>query len=287
MSGVKKSPLGRGIDSLIPRAAPQVQTDDRQDGRLIEADITEIKPNDQQPRHDFDPEALAALSTSVKERGIMQPLVVSRTNGGFMLISGERRLRAAGMAGLKKVPVVIIPQPDENNRLELALIENTQRDDLKPLELAKAYKELTERCSYIQEDIARIAGKSRSAVANTMRLLDLFPFVMEALEKKIITEGHARVFLTIDEGQARRLLNAVINRKLSVRQTEAMAREMARPVRSIDADPDQDAFAKELGDYFGLKVDVKNRGKRGGVIEIRYRSADELDTIVNKIRGKS
>ncbi|MDR2884097.1 MAG: ParB/RepB/Spo0J family partition protein, partial [Deferribacteraceae bacterium] len=206
-----------------------------------------------------------------------------------MLIAGERRWRAAGLAGLRTVPAVVIPHPEENERLELALIENTQRDDLKPMELARAYSALMIRCAYKQEELAKVAGKSRSAVANTLRLLDLEPIVMDALESKQLTEGHARVFLTLDKGLISELLNAVIQRGLSVRQTEALAKMLAtEPKKAVAADPNIEALTKEFESFFGSKVSMKGKkGKDSGVIEIKYSSAEELDKIVNKLRGET
>lgn len=284
MNPIKKNPLGRGLDSLIPRA--QNANPDKAE-KFTEIDITDIMPNDRQPRRDFDPEAMEALTYSIKSKGIMQPLVVSKKETGYMLISGERRLRAAGLGGLKKVPVIIVDMPEENDRLELALIENTQRDDLKPLELADAYKELMDKGGYIQEDVAKIAGKSRSAVANTLRLLDLAEIVRQALEKRKITEGHARVFLTLPHEHIQKLLNMVINKKLSVRQTEALAKTLTageRPV--VEEDADFRALVKEMEEYIGSRVKIKKGKKDTGTVEIKYTSGEELDKIVNKLRGE-
>ena len=288
MNPIKKNPLGRGIESLIPKAQPS-ELPYSDTGKLREIDITDIDPNELQPRKDFDPVFLEALTQSIREKGVLQPLVVMKNASRYMLIAGERRFRAAGLAGLKSVPVVVVDEADDAERLELALIENTQRDDLKPLELAHAYKELMELCAYRQEDIARIAGKSRSAVANTLRLLELIPPVKQALEMKLITEGHARVFLTLDDKASKELLEVVLTRSLSVRQTEAMAKELLKggePRKIPHHDADKDAILLEMEDFFGSKVKFKNASKGGGgVIEIRYASAEELDKIINKVRS--
>jgi ParB family chromosome partitioning protein len=297
MNPIKKSPLGRGLDSLIPRTDNAKPTPTGTE-RLIDLDITAIKPNDQQPRYDFDEEALEALTTSIKEKGLLQPVIVVAQANGYMLISGERRWRASGLAGLKVIPAVVIDNVNENERLELALIENTQRDDLKPLELAKAYQELITRTGYRQEDVARIAGRSRSAVANTLRLLELTPLVMKALDKKMISEGHARVFLSVPENQQAKLLNDVISEALSVRQTEALAKLLQNDVEHKNdtaepkvfelpgLDPNMLAIAKEMESFFESKVTLKAKGKSSGVIEIRYSSEEDLDKIVNKLRGE-
>ncbi len=297
MNPIKKNPLGRGLESLIPRApaAPQPVFPDvtAGSGKLLEIDITDICPNDLQPRRDFDADGISALAESIRSKGVMQPLVVAKASGQsdtkYMLIAGERRWRASGLAGLKSVPAVVIDYPEDTDRLELALIENTQRDDLKPLELARAYSSLMDKCGYRQEDVARIAGKSRSAVANTLRLMDLPANVVEALEAKKITEGHARVFLSLDETQCARLLNAVTGQFLSVRQTEALAKRLQKaekdePVQ--EPDPNFEALAREMESFFGAKVHMKSRGKNNkrGVIQIRYESPEELDRIILKLR---
>ena len=298
MNPVKKSPLGRGLESLIPRnpAVSQSFTDNMTDngGKFLEIDITDIYPNDHQPRRDFDAEELAALTESIRKRGVLQPLIVTKSaknNGAkYMLIAGERRWRAAGPAGLKNVPAMIIAHPADTDSLELALIENTQRNDLKPLELASAYSLLMVECGYVQEDISRIVGKSRSTVANTLRLLDLQTNVMEALETKKITEGHARAFLSLDEIQCNELLNAVINHSLSVRQTEALAKKLqnGEKTKAIpEPDPNFEALAKEIENFFSAKVNMKSRGKNNkrGTIVIYYESPEDLDRIVSKLRN--
>ncbi|MDR2401828.1 MAG: ParB/RepB/Spo0J family partition protein [Deferribacteraceae bacterium] len=278
----KKSPLGRGIDVLIPRA----QT--REGLGVAQIAITDIRPNPRQPRSDFDDEALAALTESIRNKGVLHPLVAYRTaEGGCMLISGERRLRASGLAGLRKVPVLIVEEPSDNNKLELALIENTQRDDLKPLELAKAYSALIAEFGYTHEAIASIAGKARSTVTNTLRLLELDRRVADALEKKQIDQGHARVFLTLSQENIGKLLAAVLAKNLSVRATEAMAKTMTSPKKAKKVlSPDEIALEKEFEEYSGLHVSLRKKSRGGGVIELHFRNIDELDTIINKIRGR-
>lgn len=297
MTPIKKSPLGRGLDSLIPRDDTDASASTGAE-RLLDIDITAIMPNDQQPRYDFDEEALEALTASIKEKGLLQPIIVVKRDNGYMLISGERRWRASGLAGLRTIPAVVMEDVKESERLELALIENTQRDDLKPLELAKAYQELITRTGYRQEDVARIAGRSRSAVTNTLRLLELSPLVMKALDKKLISEGHARVFLSVPESQHAKLLNDILSGALSVRQTEALAKllqndvehkdEIAEPDTPmlVQEDPNMLAIVKEMESFFGSKVTLKAKSKSRGVIEIRYSSEEDLDKIVNKLRGE-
>ncbi|MDR0453357.1 MAG: ParB/RepB/Spo0J family partition protein [Deferribacteraceae bacterium] len=294
MNQIKKNPLGRGLGSLIPGASTVISDAAEVAGKYMEMDITDIYPNDSQPRRDFDAEKLASLADSIRSKGMLQPLVVTKPVGDsetkYMLIAGERRWRAAGLAGLKTVPAVLIEYPADSDRLELALIENTQRDDLTPLEQAQAYKSLMEKCDYSQEDVAHIVGKSRSAVANTLRLLELSANVMEALETKKITEGHARVFLSLNEAQRIRLLNAVINQSLSVRQTEVLAKKFQSSVQmdSLPSpDPNFESLAKEMENFFSARVKMKIRGKNSnrGVIEISYESHEDLDRIVSKLRN--
>lgn len=294
MNPIKKNPLGRGLESLIPKASQvnQSSAPDNKEEKLVDIDITDIYPNSSQPRKDFDRDALDALALSIKEKGLMQPIVVTRREGGgYSIVAGERRWRACGLSGMKSVPAVVIPAMSDSETFELALIENTQRDDLKPLELASAYKSLMENCSYRQEDVAKIAGKSRSAVANTLRLLDLNPAVMNALSQKLITEGHARAFLSLTEEKANALLNIVLNKSLSVRQTEALAKKFQKD-ESVscdepEEDADIDALLREMESYLGSKVKMKTNAKtKGGVIEIKYSSPEDLDRIVNKLRGE-
>ncbi|GAB7140956.1 ParB/RepB/Spo0J family partition protein [Deferribacterales bacterium RsTz2092] len=295
--------LGRGLESLIPIGGSDSAGQSDINARFREIDITDIMPNIKQPRKDFDKDALEALVSSVRDKGVLQPIVVVKTSESkYMLISGERRWRAAGFAGLKTLPALITEPLADTDNLELALIENTQRDDLKPLELARAYRELMDSCDYRQEDVARIAGKSRPAVANTLRLLDLPTDVSDALEQKLISEGHARVFLSIPKNYCHKLLNDVLSRNLSVRQTELLAKRIQDEANgrgasvaknsetqgSASLDADILAIVREMEQFFDSKVSFKTRGKNRerGVIEIRYDSQDDLDRIVNKVRGE-
>jgi ParB family chromosome partitioning protein len=228
---------------------------------------------------------MAALTESIKKRGVLHPLVAYRSaDGGCILISGERRLRASGLAGVRTVPVLIVEEPSENNKLELALIENTQRDDLKPLELARAYSALIAEFGYTHEAVASIAGKARSTVTNILRLLELDPRVAAALEKKEIDQGHARVFLTLPKEHIGELLAAIITKNLSVRATEALAKSLAAPKKPRAAlSADEKALERELEQYSSLRVSLRRKGS-GGVIEFHYSNIDELDTLINKIR---
>lgn len=292
---MKKNPLGRGLESLIPKAPEAARKDDtpRQTAGVAEVDIASIVPNDNQPRTVFEQDALSELVESIRQKGIIQPIIVTPKNGGgYMIIAGERRWRAAGLAGLKRVPVVVKEVHSERERLELAIIENIQRADLNPLELAKAYKNLMEMHDYRQEDVAVIIGKSRSAIANTLRLMNLPERALSALEKDIISEGHARALLSLDsEEDILAMLAEIIKKNLSVRDTEQRVKNFKRPVDSgkSASDEERDLFIKTLADefedFFKSKVAIRPK-KRGGVIEIAYSSSDNLEAIIKIIRGE-
>lgn len=278
---MKKNTLGKGLESLIP-------TGIKPKGMVSEIDITDISPNLDQPRKIFDEEALAELTESIRRNGIIQPIVLAKAEEGYIIIAGERRWRAAGLAGLKRVPAVVRELTRESEQMELALIENIQREDLGALELAHAYKNLMDTHGYRQEDVADVVGKSRSAVANTIRLLGLPKKVIEALEQKLITEGHARCLIGLDERRILEILAAVIEKGLSVRETEKLASKKEKPEKE-EKDGSENVFIlslkSEMEEFFKTKIDIKPK-KDGGTIEIKYSSDDELDRIIRTIRGE-
>jgi ParB family chromosome partitioning protein len=278
----KRGPLGKGIAALIPHTPAK-------EGVVVsQIDITDILPNPRQPRTDFDEEALSALTASIKKQGVLHALMAYRSaDGGYILVSGERRLRAAGLAGLRTVPVLVVDEPSEHNKLELALIENTQRDDLKPLEFARACASLIEECGYTHEEVSAVVGKARSTVTNSLRLLELDGRVAEALEKKEISEGHARLFLTLPQEYVGKLLNAIIAKNLSVRAAEAMKKALTTP-RKVKRAPtaDETALERELEECSGLRVTLRKKAKGGGIVELHFQHIDELDTLINKIRAR-
>jgi ParB family chromosome partitioning protein len=281
---MRKNPLGRGLESLIPK--------DNSVNRKspIELDITDIVPNEKQPRRIFDSEKLNELADSIKSKGLIQPIVVTKHEDKYLIIAGERRWRACGLAGLKKIPVIIKDINDEKERLELALIENIQREDLNPVEVANAYKSLMEKFSYTQEELSKIVGKSRSAVANILRLLKLPHEITEALSKNIISEGHARALLGLDDHlKVMEAFNTVVKKKLSVRETENLVKRIkTSPVKKMEnsgADIFVESIKKEFESFFKTKVNIRT-GKKGGTIEIKYSSNEELDTIINHLRGQ-
>jgi ParB family chromosome partitioning protein len=230
----RKTGLGRGLDALIPgseRPAAQFEAS----GGVKDIPVDRILPNPRQPRARFDPTELAELASSIREHGIIQPLIVTQSEGGdqYILIAGERRLLAARQAGLTHVPA-ISRQASDQQRLELALIENVQRADLSPLEAAEAYRQLSQDFGLSQEAIAERVGKSRAAVANTLRLLKLSSPVREALTNGAISEGHGRALLYVEEEEAQeRALQVVLEGELTVRQTENLGREVARHGASL------------------------------------------------------
>lgn len=280
---MKKSPLGRGLESLIPKGESTQKSP-------VEVDITDIIPNSEQPRQKFDSEKLVELAESIKSKGLIQPIIVTKQGEKYVIIAGERRWRACGLAGLKKIPVIVKDINDDKERLELALIENIQREDLNSVEVAVAYKNLIEKFGYTQEELAKIVGKSRSAVANLLRLLKLPKEVINSLTENEITEGHARALLGLEEkDDILNVLRIVVKRKLSVRETERLIQRVKKEGIKKESFQKRDVFIdaleKEFEEFFKTKVNIKQK-KNGGTIEIKYTSNDELNTILEMIRGR-
>ena len=279
----KRSGLGKGLDALIP-AGQVTPSGDGSGITHIAVDL--IQRNPRQPREKFDLEELENLSASIREHGIIQPLIVSPgKNGIYILIAGERRLQASRKAGLKTVPVVIRHATDQQ-LLELALIENVQRADLNPIEEAEAYQNLAKEFKMSHETIAQRVGKSRVAVTNTLRLLDASAAVKQALVDGRITEGHARAMLSLSAKAQEVLLNQIINLDLSVRSTEVLARKYtgqkpATKKRSASS-ADVNDIEKRLRSSLGTKVALKH-GKKGGTVTIYYYSNEELDALLDKL----
>ena len=281
--------LGKGLNALIPGDEEETQTSLSSSSQgIIHVPIEKINPNPQQPRTNLDEEALGELAASINEHGIIQPLIVSDDSGTdtYTLIAGERRWRAAKIAGLSMVPVITRSVSDQG-QLELALIENLQRTDLTPLEMADAYRQLAENFSLTHEQIAQHVGKSRTSVTNTLRLLNLPDQVQKSLAEGLISEGHARAILGLLTNQAQRAaLSTVLNLGLNVRQTEALVKKMSgeRPPVKPKREPSPEARALEnrLRNFFGTKVNL-NEGKNGGNLVIYYYSDEELNTILDKI----
>jgi len=275
----RRSGLGRGLDALIPNLQPMVE----------QVDIDLIAPNPQQPRSVFDPESLSELADSIREHGVIQPLIVSRPEGRgkapYQLIAGERRLLAARQAGLEKVPV-IVKEASSQALLELALVENLQRQDLGPLEEAAAFRRLGDEFKLTQEAIASRVGRSRSGVANSLRLLTLPEEMQASLARGEITAGHARALLGIDDAdERRRSWRRIVEGRLSVREAESMAKARVRS-RNRQAPKrrpaDLVALEERLRGALGTKVDL-TKGRSGGRVVIHYYSDEELEAIINRL----
>ena len=280
----KRSGLGKGLDALIPTG----QTKPSGDGSgVTQVPVDLIQRNPRQPREKFDIEELENLAASVREHGVIQPLIVTPGKSGiYVLIAGERRLQASRKAGLKTVPVVIRHATDQQ-LLELALIENIQRADLNPIEEAEAYQHLAKEFRMSHEAIAERVGKSRVAVTNTIRLLDASAAVKQALVDGQITEGHARAMLRLPSANAQEeLLKKVVTLDLSVRQTEMLARKYSgqKPVSGRRASQSADVIDVErrLRSSLGTKVSLKH-GKKGGTVTIYYYSNEDLDSLLEKL----
>lgn len=280
----RKTGLGRGLGALIPATAPAVES----------VDIDLIVPNPEQPRFGLDPDGLNELAASIREHGVIQPLVVSRVERDhgvtYQLIAGERRLQAARIAGLERVPVVV-KEAAGRDLLELALVENLQRSDLNPLEEAQAFRRLVDEFGLTQEAVANRVGRSRTAVANAIRLLSLDEDVKASLARGEISEGHARALLGLaDVSQRRRAWREVVDRGLTVRQTEELVRtwsqhEAARQ-RMVERrrSPDVVAVESRLAAALGTKVSVA-KSRKGGRITIHFFSDDELEGFVRRLAG--
>lgn len=288
---VKKSGLGKGLDALIPSSGKigSSQTGETTQGEGInQLDIDLIHPNPRQPRNRFDSNELEDLAASIKEHGVLQPLLITKQNetGQFFLIAGERRLLAARLAGLRTVPV-ILRDVTEQERVELALIENIQRADLSPLETSEAYRQLAEEFHLSHEQIAERVGKSRVSITNKLRLLKLPASIQQNLAENKISEGHARVLLALSSHQAQlAALQTILKNELTVRQTEELVRKLTgqRPTQSNKKTlaPQYLEIEERLRENLGTKVTLNHRQK-GGTLVIHYYSEEELDTLVNRI----
>ncbi|MFA5523708.1 MAG: ParB/RepB/Spo0J family partition protein [Tissierellales bacterium] len=287
---VKKRGLGKGLSALIPDE-PIVDSLRVENGeeRVMFIDISLVEPNVDQPRRDFDEEALNELVQSVLKHGILQPIIVRKKNNGYEIVAGERRWRAAKEAGLKEVPALI----KDLNQLEvsqIALIENLQREDLNPVEEALAYKNLTEKYKLTQEEISQAVGKSRPYISNVMRLLNLEDEIIEMISIGNISSGHGRALLAIEDGNTRiKLSQVIVEKSLSVRETEKLVRELIESKgkkstkEKTKKGPCQDPVILEIEEslrkFFGTKVTV-TKGSKKGKIEIEYYSEDDLERII-------
>ncbi len=301
MSSERPAKLGMGLQALLgeaarPAPAPAAASaEPASRGGVREIDIARIRPNPNQPRVQFDEEALDELAESIRERGVLQPILLRPEGDDYMIIAGERRWRAAQRARLHAIPA-IVREIDESTTSELALIENIQREDLNPLEEAEGYRQLIQRHGHTQDEVGRIVHKSRSHVANLLRLLDLPEVVKLSLLRGDISMGHARAILTSEDPEE--LAREIIAKGLSVRQAEARARrEKSRPGPGADIgrasarnaakamDADLEVLERQLGDLLGLKVHVAHKGE-GGAVTLHYSSLDQLDLICQRLSGE-
>jgi ParB family transcriptional regulator, chromosome partitioning protein len=278
--------LGRGLSALIPQRA---------EGRTgpTEIPLASIRPNPQQPRRHFREAEMATLVASIREHGVLQPILVTETLDGYQLVTGERRVRAAAAAGLERIPA-IVRDIDDQHRLELALVENLQREDLDPIDAAHGFRRLIDDFGFTHEQIASRVGRARSTVANTLRLLELAPIVQAAIAEGRITEGHGRALGGLSVEHQEHVLGAVIDQGLSVRQTEELVRRLREPkadTQMIAAEPqaptrDQDLerVEEDLRRALGTKVSLA-RSRRGGRIVIEYYSDEELGRLYERLTG--
>ncbi|MCL4560811.1 MAG: ParB/RepB/Spo0J family partition protein [Chloroflexi bacterium] len=282
-----KSGLGKGLGALIPGEDEQLHGEG-----ILQIATDQIVVNPRQPRSQIEAGGIEELSASIREYGILQPLVVcpEAGSGRYILIAGERRWRAAQQAGLSMVPA-IARQASEQQQLEIALVENLQRSDLKPLETAQAYRQLAEEFDLSQEEIAARVGKSRTSVTNTLRLLKLAEPVQQALTNELITEGHARALLALPTPQAQAsALQVVVSKELNVRQTEELVRKLTgqRPPRRPKAEtpPEIQALEERLRTRLGTRVHL-HHGPKGGSLSIYYYSDEELNALIAQILNES
>lgn len=283
----RRTGLGKGLDALIPGGQSS-----QPDGSVAQVSVDRISPNPRQPRTELNNAELEHLADSIREHGVIQPLIVIPGDqpDEYILIAGERRLRASRIVGLETVPVVI-RSATEQQKLELALIENVQRADLTPLETAEAYRQLADEFDISHEDIARRVGKSRESVTNTLRLLKLPRAVKEALNHGKISQGHAIALLMLPTPQGQETaLDTVLKYELNVRQTEALVQKMRgeRPehIAKASTSPEISALEDRLRTYLGTRVNLRH-GKRGGSLVIHYYSDEELNALVSQIiRGE-
>jgi ParB family transcriptional regulator, chromosome partitioning protein len=294
---MEKRGLGRGLAALISEAGNEVE-----DGQIREIPIHAISPNPYQPRTNFDPEKMAELVDSVRQHGILQPLLVRQTGlERYELVAGERRFRAAQAAGLTTVPVIIKDFTDQE-QLEIAIVENLQREDIGPVETARAFRRLMDEFSMTQEVVAQRTGKARSTVTNLVRLLTLPEEVLDSLEHEEITEGHAKALLTLHEGWRQAMLwQQVVSKHMTVRETEKRAKQLqeevdslptlpqpvVKPQRSYEpsshtghADPNFADVADRLQQSLGTKVTLRQHTNGAGRIEIEFYSAQELERLI-------
>ena len=278
---MSKIVLGKGLGALIPGNEPAA--DEKTEYRSVA--LEKIRPNPMQPRRAFDEGRLQELAESFKQNGIMQPLVVRRSENGYDIVAGERRYRAAKLAGLDKVPVLVIEESDNNRLLQMALVENIQRENLNPLELAEAYKQLLEHGGFTHNQLAEQLGKSRTAVTNQLRLLTLPESVRKLIREGRLTEGHARSILGMgSETEMLEMVNRILTQSLSVREVErSVQRKKKRRLVPKKKIPELVEMENNLKRLLGTSVKI-NHGLKKGKIEIEYYGDDDLERLVELLQ---
>jgi len=282
---MQRSRLGRGLASLIGEPQPfQSRLPPEGEQKVIAIDM--LRGGRGNPRKDFREDELAELAESIRQKGLVQPIVVRPDpNGGFEIVAGERRWRASQMAGLHQIPVIVRELSDQET-LELAIIENVQRSDLNAIEEAGGYHELMERFAYTQERLAEVIGKSRSHVANTLRLLKLPDSVKALISDGKLTAGHARALIGRED--AEKLAERIVSQDMNVREVEALVQNLeagVTPRKPREKDADTRAFEKELADLLGLKVEIKRGSGESGVLMIKYGNYDQLEYLRERLLG--
>ena len=285
----KKTSLNKGLEALLGDVAesknsekPQKNVKKETKEKPSEILLSQIRANQYQPRTSFDQKKLEELAESIKKHGVIQPVLVRKDGKGFELVAGERRFRAAKLAKLKKIPVVVSNISDVQS-LEIAILENIQREDLNPLEVAKGYQRLKDEFGYTQEAVAKSVGKPRSSVANSLRLLTLSPKIQDEIDKGVISEGHAKVLLSVDGVKAEQLLMRIISENLSVRDLEKQITDSSPQTQKKEKKTrDELNLESALSSRIGSKVTIEDKDGKGKMV-IKYYSYEELDGIIEKI----
>ena len=296
----KKGGLGRGLDALIPQgkliedkptpqATEEKKTQDKEKDSTVMVRITQVEPNRNQPRRNFDEDTLHELAESIKQFGLLQPILVQDRNTFYEIIAGERRWRAAKMAGLKEVPV-IIRDYSAQEIVEISLIENIQREDLNPIEEAQAYKRLITEFKLKQDEIAERVSKSRVAVTNSMRLLKLGEKVQQMVIDGMLSTGHARALISIEDQELQyQIAQRVFDEKLSVREVERLVKNLGKEKKDKTKERDEAleviyrSLEERMKQTLGTKVAISSKGKKGGKVEIEFYNNDDLEKIVDRL----
>ena len=278
MSEEKKT-LNRGLDALLGQNNPNQRS-------VKEVDLTKIKPGRFQPRSNFDNEKLKELTVSIKNQGVLSPILVRELGlNEFEVIAGERRLRASKMAGLKTIPC-LVDQKKDQDALVSALIENLQREDLNPVEEARGLDRLKREFGLTQDEVATSTGKARSTVANSLRILSLPPPVLDLLAQGKIEKGHAKLLASMSPGEAETTAKKIVNEKISVKDLSKISTPKKTKTKNKTKDTDLLNIEKEMSELFGHKIEIETKNKKAGKVSISYKTLDELDTIISKIKNK-